>query len=184
MEKIRSKPTPPGFTDGHPAFWTDEKGKRWVLFGNPFPRLQCPATFEGWKDRNAWRELMPQTEVPTANGEKAVKPQSGSIAWSGFRKRWVAVFTENLGKPSALGEVWYAEAASPLGPWANAVKILSHENYTFYNPFIHMEGATGNEPYLLFEGTYTAMFADHPAPTPRYDYTQILYRLDFSDLPK
>ena len=36
-------------------------------------------------------------------------------------------------------------------------------------------------PILIFEGTYTMQFANHPAPTPRYDYNQILYRLDLDD---
>ncbi len=35
----------------------------------------------------------------------------------------------------------------------------------------------------LVEGTYTTEFADHARPTPRYNYNQILYRLDFADLP-
>ena len=34
---------------------------------------------------------------------------------------------------------------------------------------------------LIFEGTYTMQFADRPPPTPRYDYNQILYRLDLDD---
>ena len=34
---------------------------------------------------------------------------------------------------------------------------------------------------LFFEGTYTKEFARHAAPTPRYDYNQILYRLDLDD---
>ena len=35
--------------------------------------------------------------------------------------------------------------------------------------------------FLLFEGTYTAEFANHAQPTPRYNYNQILYRLDLDD---
>ena len=36
----------PPMPDGHPALWTDEEGKTWVLFGNPLPALKCPVTFE------------------------------------------------------------------------------------------------------------------------------------------
>jgi hypothetical protein len=61
------------------------------------------------------------------------------------------------------------------------VKVLSHHNYTFYNPRIHCEASDGKSPVLLFEGTYTQQFADRPQPTPRYDYNQILYRLDLDD---
>jgi PAS domain-containing protein len=35
----------------------------------------------------------------------------------------------------------------------------------------------------LFVGTYTVQFADRPQPTTRYDYNQILYRLDLDDAP-
>jgi hypothetical protein len=36
-------------------------------------------------------------------------------------------------------------------------------------------------PYLLFEGTYTTTFENHAFPTARYDYNQILYRLELND---
>ena len=88
---------------------------------------------------------------------------------------------ESFGKPSSFGELWYAEAENPLGPWGPAIKILSHENYTFYNPRIHPEFTEPDSPVLLFEGTYTMQFANKPAITPRYDYNQILYRLDLDD---
>ena len=88
---------------------------------------------------------------------------------------------ERFGRPSAFGEVWYAEAPTPLGPWGRAVKLLSHENYTFYNPRTHAETLRADSPVLLFEGTYSREFADRPEPTPRYDYNQVLYRLDLDD---
>jgi hypothetical protein len=125
--------------------------------------------------------LKPQASVPAASDGKPVKPHSGSIAWNAFRKRWVTVFMESFGKPSVFGELWYAEADAPTGPWGAAVKILSHENYTFYNPRLHPEFTPADSPILLFEGTYTAEFADHPPPTPRYNYNQMLYRLDLDD---
>ena len=110
-----------------------------------------------------------------------MRPHSGSIAWNLWRKRWVTVFMQWFGKPSAFGELWYAEADNPTGPWGPAVKILSHNNYTFYNPRIHPEFTPNDSPVLLFEGTYTQQFADRPHPTARYDYNQILYRLDLDD---
>jgi hypothetical protein len=91
------------------------------------------------------------------------------------------VFTQKFGKPSAFGEIWFAEANSPLGPWNGAVKILSHDNYTFYNPVIQTELTPADAKFILFEGTYTAEFADHAQPTPRYNYNQVLYRLDLDD---
>ena len=88
---------------------------------------------------------------------------------------------ENLGKPSAFGELWYAEAGAPAGPWGKAVKVLSHDNYTFYNPRLHPEFTPDGSPILIFEGTYTAEFANKPEPTPRYNYNQMIYRLDLDD---
>jgi hypothetical protein len=166
--------------EGHPAFWKDAQGKEWVLFGNPLPTLRCPATFEAWQDEKTWEVLKPQETLVDADGAK-VKPHSGSIAWNDFRKRWVTIFMEKFGKPSVFGELWYAEADTPTGSWGTAVKVLTHENYTFYNPRIHPEFTPAGSPVLLFEGTYTKEFAKHAHPTPRYDYNQILYRLDLDD---
>jgi hypothetical protein len=103
------------------------------------------------------------------------------MAWNAFRRRYVAVFMQAFGSPSAFGELWYAEAKTPTGPWGKTIKILTHENYTFYNPRLHPEFTPDGSPILIFEGTYTMTFADKPAPTPRYDYNQILYRLDLDD---
>jgi hypothetical protein len=179
-EKSEASPKAPLVPDGHPALWDDPNGKRWLLFGNPLPKFRCPATFEAWKDSSTWEQLTPQETISSADG-KPVKPHSGSIAWNAFRKRWIAIFMESFGKPSALGEIWYAEASSPIGPWGPAVKILSHDNYTFYNPRIHPEFTPAESPILIFEGTYTEEFANHPHPTPRYNYNQVMYRIDLDD---
>jgi len=178
--KSEATPKAPPLPEGHPVLWTDPQGRSWVLFGNPLPQLRCPATFEAWQDAATWEVLKPQETIPAAGDGKAVKPHSGSIAWNPWRKRWVTVFMQHFGKPSAFGELWYAEADEPTGVWGPAVKVLSHDNYTFYNPRIHPEFTAADSPVLIFEGTYTAQFADRPAPTPRYDYNQILYRLDLN----
>lgn len=173
----RTDPMP----DGHPAFWQDTTGQNWVLFGNPLPTLKCPADFEAWQDERQWQKLTPQKTLKSVSDGAEVRPHSGSIAWNPWRKRWVTVFMQWFGKPSAFGELWYAEADTPIGPWGPAVKILSHNNYTFYNPRIHPEFTPDDSPVLLFEGTYTQQFADNPHPTARYDYNQILYRLNLDD---
>ena len=165
---------------GHPAIWTDTDGKEWLLFGNPLPTMRMPATYEAWLDPSQWEVLEPQEKLESADGGK-VKPHSGSIAWNDYRKRWVTIFVEYFGKPSPLGEVWYAEADSPIGPWGTAVKVLSHQDYTFYNPRIHPSLTPEGSPILLFEGTYTELFSKAKKSTPRYDYNQILYRLDLDE---
>jgi hypothetical protein len=80
-----------------------------------------------------------------------------------------------------LGEAWFAEADSVTGPWVYARKIVTHDDYSFYNvrhhPFFDQDG--GRRVY--FEGTYTATFSGTKVPTPRYDYNQVLYRLDLDD---
>ena len=179
--KSESSPKPPPVPEGHPVSWKDDGGRDWLVFGNPFPTLRCPAKFESWQDPKSWEVLQPQAVLKAAGSGQEVRPHSGSIAWNGHRRRWVTVFMEKFGKPSAFGELWYAEAKRPTGPWGPAVKVLSHENYTFYNPRLHPEFTAEDSPVLLFEGTYTMQFADRPVPTARYDYNQILYRLDLED---
>ena len=94
----------------------------------------------------------------------------------------MTVFTQFGGDNSALGEIWYAEAETPTGPWKNAIKVVTHDKYTFYNPQLHPPLVDANSPVLLFEATYSRSFSKSPEPTPRYDYTQILYRLDLDEL--
>jgi hypothetical protein len=164
--------------EGHSIIWKDPQGTRWALFGNPFPALRCPATFEAWQDRASWEKLPPIAPLRSKKDGKPVVAHSGSIAWHPWNKRWICVFMEKFGEPSPFGEVWYAESDSPMGPWGKATKIVSHNNYTFYNPMIHSEWLSEKSPEVIFEGTYSAEFANHAALTPRYDYNQILYGLD------
>ena len=44
----------------------------------------------------------------------------GSVYWNAYRNRWVMITVESFGSTSVLGEVWYAEADTPLGPWVYA----------------------------------------------------------------
>ena len=37
------------------------------------------------------------------------------------------------------------------------------------------------EGSIVFEGTYTVEFADPARPTPKFNYNQLLYRLDLDD---
>jgi hypothetical protein len=110
-----------------------------------------------------------------------VSPHAGSTAQNAFRDRFVRIFTERGGTPSRLGEVWYAEADTPMGPWRFARKIASHRRHSFYNPLHHVFFDQRGGRTLFFEGTYTALFSDGAEPTPRYDYNQIMYRLDLED---
>ena len=104
------------------------------------------------------------------------------MSWNPYRKRWVTIFTQEGGESSHIGELWYAEAETPLGPWESAVHVVTHDHYSFYNPQIHSSFVNEKSPFLLFEATYTRAFSKSQESTPRYDYNQILYRLDFDTL--
>jgi hypothetical protein len=119
---------------------------------------------------------------------KRVTPHRGNVAWNEYRNRWTFVFGEINGSSSLIGEIWYAEADDLLGPWEPARKIITHEKYDFYNPRQHPIFQKENGKVIYLEGTYTHTFAGNPRPTPRYDYNQVMYKLDLSDprleLPK
>lgn len=181
--KSDAQPKPPQTPHGHPVLWTDSAGVKWAMFGDPFPSLKCPATFEGWSDPAQWHSLVPQESVRTIDSDEMIRPHRGAIAWNQFRKKWVTVFTQMYGDSSALGELWYAEADDPTGPWSQTIKVVSHESYSFYNPQLHSEFTDTGSPILLFEATYTRTFSKTKDPTPRHDYNQILYRLDLNELP-
>ncbi|MFN0055138.1 MAG: hypothetical protein ACKV0T_23435 [Planctomycetales bacterium] len=106
---------------------------------------------------------------------------AGSVSWNEFRKRFVLIAVESGGGSSFLGEVWYAEAESPVGPWVYAVKVVTHDRYSFYNPRQHALFDQDQGRTIFFEGTYTHTFSGNPDQTPRYDYNQIMYRLDLTD---
>lgn len=106
---------------------------------------------------------------------------AGSVAWNESRKRWTMLFTEHSGKPSFLGEVWYAEADELTGPWRYAVKVATHDRMSFYNPKQHPEFEKDGGKVIYFEGTYTHDFSGNPDATPRYEYNQVMYRLDLGD---
>jgi hypothetical protein len=103
---------------------------------------------------------------------------SGTVRWNPHRERWVLVAGQIGGKASLLGEVWYAEARQPTGPFATAVRVVTHDRQTFYNVCHHAFLDRDGGRNVHFEGTYTAEFSGNPERTPRYDYNQVLYRLD------
>lgn len=171
---------PPVYPDGHVAVWEDASGKAW-LYANSPPNFRCPATYEAWKDPTQWQPVEAQKSVKAADGSGEVTVATGSIAWNAYRKRWIFIFQQKFGKPSIFGEVWYCEGKTPEGPWGPAVKVATHENYTFYNVQIDWQLTDPAEPIILFEGTYTTTFTDNKIKTPRYEYNQMLYRLDLNE---
>jgi hypothetical protein len=117
-------------------------------------------------------------KITDADTGKPVIAHAGSVTWNEHRRGWVSIFTQHFGS-SLLGEIWYSEAEAPEGPWRKATKIVTHDKYSFYNPKQHPYFSSGKS--LYFEGTYTHTFSGNPDQTPRYDYNQIMYRLDLDD---
>lgn len=113
---------------------------------------------------------------------KKISPHGGTVYFNAYRQRWVTIFVQHFGESSLLGEVWYAEADTPVGPWAYARKITTHNKYSFYNPKQHPLFDKDDGRVLFFEGTYSHTFSGSAEnATPRYDYNQIMYRLDVDD---
>ena len=121
--------------------------------------------------------------VKDAASGKPVRFHNTSVTWNAWRKKFVLIGLQNGGRddPSPLGEVWYAESDSPQGPWRKAVKVVSHPRYSFYNPVHHDFLDADGGRVIYFQGTYSLEFSGNPLAPARYDYNQVMYRLDLSD---
>ncbi len=180
FEKRFTFPTPKDRRpSGHPLRHR-VNGRTWVYCGSTLPDMRFPDHYESWLDPSTYEAVKVDANFTDAEGNE-VKRHNGHVTWNPWRKRWVSIFTQSWAKPSFLGEIWYAEAPAPEGPWRKAVKIMTHDRYSFYNPMQHPYWAQDNGRVIYFEGTYTMTFSGNRNPTPRYDYNQILYRLDLSD---
>lgn len=112
---------------------------------------------------------------------KPVRIHAAAVAWNDFRQRWILIGEQFGGETSLLGELYYAEAEAPEGPWLRGRKVVTHDRYTFYNPALHPYFDQEGGRLIYFEATYTAEFSGNPCKTPRYDYNQVMYRLDLAD---
>ncbi len=157
---------------------TDSSSARWISFGEllTLMGMEKPAVIE------ALEAEAKAVRVYDAESGEAVSPHNGTVYYSAHRQRWIGIFVQHFGTPSVLGEVWYAEADTPVGPWAYARKIVTHDKYSFYNPKHHPLFDQNDGRTIYFEGTYSATFSgSEETATPRYDYNQIMYRLNLDD---
>lgn len=121
-----------------------------------------------------------------------VKLHRSSVNWNEYRQKWIMIGNESAGNGSFLGEVWYAEAPTPEGPWKNAIKIATHGDptgdlggsYSFYNPTQLPFFDEGDGQFVHFHGTYSSGFFGSAPSTPNYEYNQVAYRLDLATLPQ
>ncbi|MEZ5383909.1 MAG: hypothetical protein R3F13_00190 [Prosthecobacter sp.] len=136
------------------------------------------------------RELVKAGKLPPAKARmQVVDAQSGgevllhagSVHWNKHRERWIMIAVQQGGEESYLGEVWYLEAKQIDGPWSKAVKVVTHPKYSFYNPSHHAFFDQQDGRFIYFQGTYAETFSGNPVATPRYDYNQLMYRLDLDD---
>lgn len=122
--------------------------------------------------------LAPLRDIDT---DAPVHSHGGSVHWNPYLKRWVMISGQAGGTSSYLGEMWFAEADTPVGPWVYARKIITHDKYTFYNPTQHPFFDQDGGRVIYLEGTYTDTYSGTTMQTPRYNYNQIMYRLTLSD---
>ena len=109
--------------------------------------------------------------------DREVLTQHNSVRWNPHRHRYVGLFTE---QSDTLTDCWYAEADSPTGPWVYMQHVISLNGYTFYNPCHYFYKDGGRRIYV--EGTVTTWMGIGPrVPIPRYNYNQMMYRLDLRD---
>ncbi len=148
----------------------------WKRGTDPLTSQELLKLVQGGKLR---REEVP-LQLRDRDTGKPILVNAGSVYWNAYRQRYVAIVEQVFGT-SMLGEIWYAEADTPVGPWGYAVKIVTHEKYSFYNPKHHPMFDKDGGRIIYFEGTYSTFLSGAPFPTPRYNYNQIMYKLDLAD---
>lgn len=166
------------------SFRATVDGQEYIYFCAPYPNIRVKADWRHVTDLSSYEAIKPTDAKPQQLKDSATSKDIhlhiSSVAYNEFRKKWVMIGEEGKGT-SNLGEIWYAEAPAPEGPWQRAVKIVTHEKYSFYNPAQHPFFAQGGGRYMFFEATFANTFAGTDKTTPRYEYNQIMYRLDLAD---
>jgi hypothetical protein len=163
----------------------------WKRNTPPLNRMQLAELIESGELK---RDESPVRFVDVDTG-KPLAFNGGSIAWNDYRRRWILIAVNALpekieGGGGALfdppgGDVYFAEADAPEGPWVGAKKIATHTaadgSYDFYNPVHHPFFDQQGGRIIYFEGTLSTYFSKNQRPIPRYTYNQLMYRLDLSD---
>ncbi|MCX5644739.1 MAG: hypothetical protein NTZ17_08635 [Phycisphaerae bacterium] len=151
---------------------------RWVRFDT----LAGKSAASRARVADALRREKKSTHFYDVQSGKEIEPHGGSVYFNVYRHKWISIFLQAGGESSYIGEVWYAEADTPVGPWTYARKVVTHNKYSFYNPKQHPYFDQDGGRTIYFEGTYSHTFSGSPEnATPRYDYNQIMYRLSLDD---
>lgn len=170
-----AKPSGAGRSDG-PELGTDGRPRwQWQKDLPPADSQQEHGWLKSGKLKPEFARFCPAN---VEDAHERIYLHSGSVRWNAHRRRWILLAGQLGGKPSALGEVWYAEAKDPVGPFPQAVRVVTHDRMTFYNVCHHEFLDQDHGRLIHFEGTYTNDFSGNSDKTPRYNYNQVLYRLD------
>jgi hypothetical protein len=135
-----------------------------------------PAAYEGFVN-GAWKagakpaRVRSQIDFETGQAIDA----SGTVNWNAHRKRWIMIAWRKV------DSAYYFEGDTPVGPWVYGRRVVKFDHYTMYNVAHHPFFDQENGRLIYFEGTYTREFSDAPVATPRYNYNQLMHRLDLAD---
>lgn len=165
------------FDDSQEVFkpWVQLPCKRSHYASHPFlhkgywyfyPWLRVPNDWSAIQDSTQWEDRKVQLPPDTM--------RASCVVWNDYRQRWILLLEKT-------GDVYYAEALQPEGPYGETVKIIHHDNYNFYNVATHIFFNREGGRVIYLEGTYTDSFSGATEKTPRYNYNQILYRLHLDD---
>ena len=157
---------------------TDPKGVPMWRWQKETPPTDSPAEMKWIKDGILKPEHARFSPADAAHPADRIQLHNGTVRWNEYRRKWVLIACQVMGKPSFLGEIWYSEADEPTGPFARAVRVATHDRQTLYNVNHHAFFDREGGRHIHFEGTYTNEFSGNPSKTPRYNYNQVLFRLD------
>ncbi|MFH1689979.1 MAG: hypothetical protein ABIE42_07045 [Candidatus Eisenbacteria bacterium] len=135
----------------------------WYLY----PWLRVPNDWDAIQESDKWETR--DVQLPSNAGRPSC------VVWNEYRQRWVLLLEDT-------GDVYYAEATQPEGPYGTAVQIIHHDQYNFYNVATHTFFNAEGGRVIYVEGTYTDSFSGATEKTPRYNYNQVMYRLRLDDL--
>lgn len=180
--------------DRYQVFTPFEAGQRWDTDAVRFDRREDGIHWD-WKpltapltafrnrallDRGRLDRTGSVLHLTDARTGKPVLAALGSVYWNAFRNKWIMITNGFTGRTPRRGTIWYAEADTLLGPWSYARTIARHGGYSLYRPRHHPFFDREEGRIVFFEGTFSSTWSDS-GPIPRYDYNQLMYRLDLAD---
>jgi hypothetical protein len=155
--------------------WVQFPADRGHTSSHPFLHNGYWYLYPGLRVANRWKALQDPTQWETREVRLPSNAKRVScVVWNDFRQRWILLMED-------FGDVYYAEATDPEGPYGPAVKIITHNKYNFYNVAAHTFFNQEDGRVIYLEGTYTDAFTSAAMKTPRYNYNQIMYRLRLDD---